>query len=570
MAQLNDTLVNGDLRVNGKIYGIITSADSATNASNLGSTAASDFALKNGNYSSNGLVAKSASTAAYATSAGSAPFISHNHNYQLSGNGTALYISAGVNLKPNGNIAISTAANTINISAKDTTYTSLNGINSTEYNALTSTSANKRNPNDHQLSSHTNFSTYFNGTSANSALTSKSALSAGSAKNAGWASSADYLGGYPAGSFALQDGNYSSFGLTAKSARGAYSASTANYATSAGAAPVASHQFSSHTNFSTYFNGTSANSALTSKSALSAGSASTYPVDYDSCVVTYGDTGCFTKIKNAYTANKKIYMLATVQSYTGNAGNSVCKIPLTYSLITDTTYNCFSFNFVNDGGIGYWGTTAEQQGVVYSFTCSSDAAAGWHIKNVNPYASTLANTAGTANYINVNSSNTNTWFNLPLYSAANNQFYYDSNYMIRYNPNVDALSADNILTKAVASNKASISWQAWKSCMLLFGSSTAHTVDLSNLSEDVVYWLFVGGPKTIYLTHTANNISLHCYDTTFPLNKSSTTDSAFRIRDNACFSSGAGTARYHGTFAVPIVKASSGDLFVMMSYGDCH
>ena len=53
----------------------------------------------------------------------------------------------------------------------------------------------------------------------------------------------------------------------------ANSANTANYAVSAGAAPVASHQLSSHTNFSTYFNGTSANSALTAKSALSAGSA---------------------------------------------------------------------------------------------------------------------------------------------------------------------------------------------------------------------------------------------------------------------------------------------------------
>lgn len=67
----------------------------------------------------------------------------HNHNYKLSGAGTALDVSAGINLKPNGNIAISTAANTINISAKDTTYTSLNSVNSTEYNALTGVSGVK-------------------------------------------------------------------------------------------------------------------------------------------------------------------------------------------------------------------------------------------------------------------------------------------------------------------------------------------------------------------------------------------------------------------------------------------
>ena len=168
----------------------------------------------------------------------------HNHAYKLSGNGTAVNVSAGVNFKPSGsnikfyvsgndiyisakndnstayipsgfqvsgingtttgvyylsalklnagtNIGFTSASNSqITITAKDTTYTSLNGINSTEYNALTSTSANSRNPNAHQLSSHTNFSTYFNGTSANSALTSKSALSAGSATTAENASTA--------------------------------------------------------------------------------------------------------------------------------------------------------------------------------------------------------------------------------------------------------------------------------------------------------------------------------------------------------------------------------------------
>lgn len=93
-----------------------------------------------GNLSGNATSAKNAGTATYATSAGSAPFIAHDHAYKLSGNGTALYLSAGVNLKPNGNIAISTAANTINISAKDTTYNTLNSINTAQYAALTAVS----------------------------------------------------------------------------------------------------------------------------------------------------------------------------------------------------------------------------------------------------------------------------------------------------------------------------------------------------------------------------------------------------------------------------------------------
>ena len=53
------------------------------------------------------------------------------------------------------------------------------------------------------------------------------------------------------------------------------SASTASYAVSAGAAPVASHQFSAHTNFSTYFDGTSAKYAKSATSATTSTSAGT-------------------------------------------------------------------------------------------------------------------------------------------------------------------------------------------------------------------------------------------------------------------------------------------------------
>jgi hypothetical protein len=122
-----------------------------------------------------------------------ANFITANKTVGVSSNGTnvgTVNLSA-ISFSAGSNVALGTAANNIiTITAKDTTYTSLNGINSTEYNALTSTSANSRNPNAHQLSSHTNFSTYFSGTSALSALTSKSALSAGSATTAANASTA--------------------------------------------------------------------------------------------------------------------------------------------------------------------------------------------------------------------------------------------------------------------------------------------------------------------------------------------------------------------------------------------
>lgn len=226
---------------------------------------------------------------------------SHNHNYTLSGNGTAVNVSAGVNFKPSGsnikfyvsgndiyisakndnstayipsgfqvsaingtttgvyylsafklnagtNIGFTSASNSqITITAKDTTYTSLNGINSTEYNALTSTSANSRNPNAHQLSSHTNFATYFNGTSANSALTSKSALSAGSATKAVSASGA----------------NSASFALSSNIAR------NGNFFEDSVGCPA------SHNSGSTYAVGdqvSTANSAFSAKAAVPTGS----------------------------------------------------------------------------------------------------------------------------------------------------------------------------------------------------------------------------------------------------------------------------------------------------------
>ena len=227
--------------------------------------------------------ALTALTAKYAVSAGAAPVASHNHAYTISAKTTAFNVSAGIQLSAGSNINITSAGTkTIGISAKDTTYTSLNGINSTEYEALTSTSANSRNPNAHQLSSHTNFASYFDGTSALSALTSKSALSAGSAAKAASATSALTAGSadkvrlisldnasnyqvilgatgtqnlyydsdlkiqYNTSSNTFYSPNISSTNITATTFSGnlsgsARSALTANYAVSAGAAPVASH-----------------------------------------------------------------------------------------------------------------------------------------------------------------------------------------------------------------------------------------------------------------------------------------------------------------------------------------
>ena len=83
--------------------------------------------------------ANNAGTATYATSAGAAPFIAHDHSYKLSGNGTAVNVSAGVNFKPSGsNVQFFVSGNDIYISAKDTTGTDtkVTQNSSTENSAL--------------------------------------------------------------------------------------------------------------------------------------------------------------------------------------------------------------------------------------------------------------------------------------------------------------------------------------------------------------------------------------------------------------------------------------------------
>lgn len=81
------------------------------------------------------LTSKSALSAGYATSAGAAPFIQHDHNYTISAKTTAFDISAGIQLSAGDNIEITSAgANAIGISAKDTTYD--------EYDFITAASSN--------------------------------------------------------------------------------------------------------------------------------------------------------------------------------------------------------------------------------------------------------------------------------------------------------------------------------------------------------------------------------------------------------------------------------------------
>jgi hypothetical protein len=108
-------------------------ATSANNASRLGGVTATTVT---------GNAASGAAASAWVTAhSGDYASASHDHAYTLSGNGTAVNVSAGVNFKPSGsNIKYYVSGNDIYISAKDTTYTSLNNINSNQYNALTAVS----------------------------------------------------------------------------------------------------------------------------------------------------------------------------------------------------------------------------------------------------------------------------------------------------------------------------------------------------------------------------------------------------------------------------------------------
>lgn len=154
----------------------------------------------------------------------------------------------------------------------------------------------------HQLSSHTNWSTYFSGTSARSANYAGSALSAGkdgsgriitatyetlsanSAYNKTIANALDDLNSrllsienspYPSTFTSIYANNMSTDMLIAKNVSGVGTASfTAKSALSAGSAStayyartVSAHQLSSHTNWSTYFTGTSAKYAVSATNA---------------------------------------------------------------------------------------------------------------------------------------------------------------------------------------------------------------------------------------------------------------------------------------------------------------
>ena len=128
---VTSTLYSGTSR-SAKLAGSAATAANAANAAALDTVAAATVT---------GNAAKGAAASAWITAhSGDYASSSHDHAYTLSGAGTALNISAGINLKPNGNIAITTAANTINISAKDTTYSTLNSINTAQYAALTAVS----------------------------------------------------------------------------------------------------------------------------------------------------------------------------------------------------------------------------------------------------------------------------------------------------------------------------------------------------------------------------------------------------------------------------------------------
>lgn len=149
-----------------------------------------------------------------AKSAEAAPFIAHDHGYKLSGNGTAVNVSAGINFKPSGsNIKFYVSGNDIYISAKNDNSTafipsshkinvSSNGTNvgtvnlsgmalsagsnvtlGIATNTITITAKDTK-----HLSAMVDSATYFSGTTASpsalSALTAKTALSSNYAKSA--------------------------------------------------------------------------------------------------------------------------------------------------------------------------------------------------------------------------------------------------------------------------------------------------------------------------------------------------------------------------------------------------
>ena len=66
-----------------------------------------------------------------------------------------------------------------------------------------------------------------------------------------------------------------------------------------------------------------------------------------------------------------------------------------------------------------------------------------------------ATSALTAGIVDVTQTTTNTWFNIPLYSAGTKKMYVDNDYQLRYNPSSNILSATNISVNAISATSIS-------------------------------------------------------------------------------------------------------------------
>ena len=111
------------------------------------------------------------------------------------------------------------------------------------------------------------------------------------------------------------------FSGTSRSAKSATSASTA---ASARAAPVAAHQFSAHTNFSTYFSGTSANTAIKAIQDINGKSITETYIPYSSVDLSIGSNNSASYGSFAQGASNSSYGHSLVQG-TANYASS-CSI----------------------------------------------------------------------------------------------------------------------------------------------------------------------------------------------------------------------------------------------------
>ena len=250
------------------------------------------------------------------------------------------------------------------------------------------------------------------------------------------------------------------------------------YAKSAQAAPGSSHELSSHSHFSTYFNGTSANSALTAKYAVSAGAAPVASHNHgtlqsnftkllanDSSVSTW--SGQFGVLNDGYWLYTVRGQQNTPSWFAPNFAAGIAFGGYDTKGVISVQYDSPKIKIAGGNGktsagapvwwIGLNGTngktytlpgdTSTLAATTGSYTALS---AGYSTATNTAQTMKTALSAGTATNVQMQAKSDNTWYQSLFASTSTSSIWYDSDAKVQYNPSSNTFSATNLYGTTVS------------------------------------------------------------------------------------------------------------------------